>query len=49
LRVWRTNPEHVTAQKLARQKFYTEYNIQVCTLDRESRFKADETAAKARA
>ena len=36
LRAWRTNPEHVEAQKLAREKYYTEYHIQVCTLDRES-------------
>jgi heme-degrading monooxygenase HmoA len=45
LRTWRTNPEHITAQKLARQKYYTEYSVQVCTLDRESKFKAKETAA----
>ena len=38
---WRTNPEHLAAQKLARQKYYTEYHIQVCTLDRESKFKAE--------
>jgi heme-degrading monooxygenase HmoA len=44
LRAWRTNPEHVAAQKLARQKYYTEYHVQVCTLDRESKFKAQETA-----
>jgi heme-degrading monooxygenase HmoA len=43
-RAWRTNPEHLAAQKLARQKYYTEYSIQVCTLDRESRFKAQEPA-----
>jgi len=40
MRAWRTNPEHIAAQKLARQKYYTEYLIQVCTLDRESKFKA---------
>jgi heme-degrading monooxygenase HmoA len=40
LRTWRTNPEHIAAQKLARQKYYTEYHVQVCTLDRESKFKA---------
>jgi heme-degrading monooxygenase HmoA len=40
LRAWRTNPEHIAAQKLARQKYYSEYHIQVCTLDRESKFKA---------
>lgn len=42
---WRTNPEHLAAQKLARQKYYTEYHIQVCTLDRESKFNAAETTA----
>ena len=40
LRAWRTNPEHIAAQKLARQKYYAEYHIQVCALDRESRFRA---------
>ena len=49
LRAWRTNPEHLAAQKLARQKYYTEYHIQVCTLDRESKFKAQETAKSAAA
>jgi heme-degrading monooxygenase HmoA len=44
LRAWRTNKEHVAAQKLAREKYYTEYQIQVCTLDRESKFKAKEPA-----
>jgi len=38
LRTWRTNPEHLVAQKMARQKYYTEYSVQVCTLDRESKF-----------
>jgi heme-degrading monooxygenase HmoA len=45
LRAWRTNPEHLAAQQLAREKYYTEYHIQVCTLDRESKFKAKEAAA----
>ena len=40
LRAWRTNPEHLAAQKLARQKYYAEYHVQVCTLDRESKFRA---------
>ncbi len=44
LHAWRTNPEHIAAQKLARQKYYTEYHVQVCTLDRESKFKAKESA-----
>ena len=44
MRAWRTNPEHLAAQRMARQKYYTEYHIQVCTLDRESKFKAQESA-----
>jgi heme-degrading monooxygenase HmoA len=47
-RAWRTNPEHRAAQKMARERYYTEYHIQVCTLDRESKFEAtDQTAAQA--
>jgi heme-degrading monooxygenase HmoA len=44
MRAWRTNAEHRAAQKLAREKYYTEYQVQICTLDRESKFKATETA-----
>ena len=47
MRAWRTNPEHIAAQKLARQKYYTEYHIQVCTLDRETKFKAETAIAAA--
>jgi heme-degrading monooxygenase HmoA len=46
LHAWRTNPEHIAAQKLARQKYYTEYHVQVCTLDRESKFNAGEAAKR---
>jgi heme-degrading monooxygenase HmoA len=45
LRAWRTNPEHVAAQKLARQRYYTGYHVQVCTLARESKFEAGAAAA----
>jgi len=45
MKAWRTNREHQAAQKLAREKCYTEYSVQVCTLDRESKFKAAELAA----
>ena len=45
MRAWRTNPEHLAAQKLARARYYAEYHVQICTLDRESKFKAAETAA----
>ena len=47
LRAWRLNPEHVAAQKLARKKYYTEYHVQVCALDRESKFKAEAAAHEA--
>ena len=47
LRAWRTNPEHLAAQKLARTKYYTEYHVQVCTLERELKFKAKEPAITA--
>jgi heme-degrading monooxygenase HmoA len=45
LRAWRTNPDHIAAQKLARTKYYTEYNVQICRLERESKFTAADTAA----
>jgi len=46
-RAWRTNPEHIEAQKLAREKYYSEYHIQVCTLDRETKFtEADNPSAR---
>jgi heme-degrading monooxygenase HmoA len=49
LRAWRTNPEHIAAQKLARQKYYTAYHVQVCTLDRESKFRAEDAVDAAAA
>jgi heme-degrading monooxygenase HmoA len=39
LRTWRTNSEHLVAQKMGREKYYIEYSVQVCTLERESKFK----------
>ena len=45
LRAWRANKEHQAAQKLAREKYYSEYSVQVCTLDRDSKFKLAETSA----
>jgi len=39
-RAWQTNTEHRAAQELAREKYYTWYHIQVCKLERESRFAA---------
>jgi heme-degrading monooxygenase HmoA len=47
MQAWRTNPEHIAAQKLARQKYYAAYHVQVCTLDRESKFNAEDAAKRA--
>ncbi len=30
LQAWRDHPEHQKAQELGRERFYTEYKIQVC-------------------
>ena len=35
LRAWRMHPEHRAAQKKAREIYYSEYCVQVCTLVRE--------------
>ena len=40
LRAWREHPEHRAAQQLGRDDFYSEYHIQICKLERESKFKA---------
>jgi heme-degrading monooxygenase HmoA len=41
LRAWAIHSQHVPVKKLGRQKFYTEYHLQVCELVRESRFARD--------
>jgi heme-degrading monooxygenase HmoA len=41
LRAWATHPEHVPVKELGRQKFYTEYHLQVCELVREFKFARD--------
>ena len=38
MRAWRMHPEHRAAQKLARERFYEEYSVQVCDVTREARF-----------
>lgn len=47
LHAWRTNPEHVQAQRLARQRYYSEYHVQVCELVRDSHFRRAEPTAAA--
>jgi len=37
-RVWATNLQHVEAKKKGRADFYTEYKLQVCTVQRETAF-----------
>jgi heme-degrading monooxygenase HmoA len=44
LRAWRTHPEHVAAQKLGREKYYSAYSVQICEVRRESKFKLDAAA-----
>ncbi|MDT0497725.1 antibiotic biosynthesis monooxygenase [Algiphilus sp. W345] len=39
-RLWARNLEHLAAQKLGRERFYSEYSVQVCAVVRESRFTA---------
>lgn len=38
LEAWRRHPEHVEAQRLGRDRFFAEYQIQVCTPVRSYRF-----------
>lgn len=35
-RAWRMQPEHVTAQHKGRDHFYSEYRLQICSVQRES-------------
>jgi len=41
LRAWATHSEHVPVKELGRQKFYSQYHLQVCELVRESKFIRD--------
>ena len=40
LSAWANHPEHLAVKKIGREKFYTEYHIQVCEQVRESKFRA---------
>ena len=42
-RAWATHAEHVTAKRKGRESFYSEYRIQVCTVQRESGFRAHDS------
>ena len=36
LKAWAIHPEHVEAKKLGRQRFFTEYRVQICNVIRDS-------------
>lgn len=36
LRAWATHPEHVAAKKLGRDSFFSDYRVQICTVQRDS-------------
>ncbi len=38
LRGWRMHPDHREAQRLARERYYESYSVQVCEMIREHRF-----------
>ncbi len=38
LLAWREQPGHVEAQRQGRERYYSEYSLQVCDVVRESRF-----------
>jgi len=38
-RAWREHPEHREAQRLGRERFYQEFRIQVCKLERAHDFR----------
>ena|SRR2546423_10211832 len=40
-RNWRTNMQHLEAQKKGRKDFYSEYKLQVCAVVREMSFNAE--------
>ncbi len=44
-RAWRTHPEHVAAQRLGREKYYTEYDITVCEAVHHSHFERKASVA----
>jgi heme-degrading monooxygenase HmoA len=41
LHAWANHPEHIPVKRLGREKFYTEYHLQVCDVVRESKFRSE--------
>jgi len=38
MQVWAMHPDHVAAKKKGRNSFFSEYNVKICTIQRESVF-----------
>ena len=38
-RAWHQHPEHQVAIKLGRERFYSEFHIQVCTVEKDYEFR----------
>jgi heme-degrading monooxygenase HmoA len=45
LRAWHDHPEHVAAQQLGRERFFSDYRIEVCDAVRSYEFHAEEGVA----
>ena len=41
LQAWREHPEHRAAQAAGRERFFSSYRIQVCTMQRDYAFASD--------
>jgi heme-degrading monooxygenase HmoA len=46
MRAWRLHPEHREAQRKAREQYYSEYHVQICTVVREAHFTQTTPAAE---
>jgi len=45
-RAWATHPEHVAAKRQGRAAFYSEFSVQVCRVERQSKFQAQAADAE---
>jgi heme-degrading monooxygenase HmoA len=46
MRAWRMHPEHREVRKLARERYYSEFHVQICNVARESHFTQPTPAAE---
>lgn len=42
LRAWTVHADHAAAKRTGRERFYSEYRVQICTTIRQSRFPASQ-------